>query len=463
MKYKGKKFKTYEKFILMALNAEGPLSSDELDDKFLIFISSIWYHRKDKGTESLLEYIVDEGENVEFSVKHKIENDKIPDINRIPEGELGSSILIERLIDEEYVEKINNKYQLTSESKQISDKFIQSMQKRGKTIDQDFFNTSATARNNIFMDAFLAILKLSAGFISGSVGLMSDGLDNITDTISAFLVWVGMKLHHEFLSTVLVIFMLFVAGFSAIYGAVNRILSILSNTLTPISQVSLIIIVEIIAICTSFSLFIYQRHVGHENNNLTIISQSVDSRNQIFVGLAVIVGAVFSILNFYWVDAVVGLFIGTMIFKSAIGLAKDVESAHKGENTDFNKYKTFFGNYMKINHMETYQFWILYGISNRKIYSKKDLVNSFENAFNNRYIPMLSELNVVPVIHEDFDKCFSEIINPLISKNWVIEKGDDVYNITDSGLKYLTDILDSFNDFNFDFLDSFLLKISDES
>ena len=46
MKVKGDKLKSFEKFILMALNDEGPLSSVELDDKFLIFISSVWYHRK---------------------------------------------------------------------------------------------------------------------------------------------------------------------------------------------------------------------------------------------------------------------------------------------------------------------------------------------------------------------------------------------------------------------------------
>ena len=60
MKVKGDKLKSFEKFILMALNDEGPLSSVELDDKFLIFISSVWYHRKDKGTESLIEEIVDD-------------------------------------------------------------------------------------------------------------------------------------------------------------------------------------------------------------------------------------------------------------------------------------------------------------------------------------------------------------------------------------------------------------------
>ncbi len=463
MKVKGDKLKSFEKFILMALNDEGPLSSVELDDKFLIFISSVWYHRKDKGTESLIEEIVDESESIEFTVKHKIKHDENVSVEKeIPEGEIGTSFLINRLVDEDYVIFSEGKYSLTSKGKSVSDNLIKSMEKRSNTIDKNFFNPSATARNNIFIDAFLAILKLSAGAISGSVGLLSDGLDNITDTISAFLVWLGIKFDHEFISTIIVIFMLFVASFTAIFNAVDRIFAILTNTFTPITQVTLVIVVELIAICTSFSLFIYQRHVGHENNNLTIISQSVDSRNQIFVGLAVIIGAIFSVFKFYWVDAVVGLFIGAMIFKSAVGLAKDVKSSVNGASTDFTKYKTFFGYYMKINHMETYQFWILFSIENKDYHTKEELVSSFENSFNNRYIPMLSELNVVPVIHEDFDKYFDEIIKPLISKNWIIEESQDKFDITSEGLKYLSDILDSFSDYDFGFTDAFVLKLSDE-
>lgn len=52
MKINGKTLVGFDKFILMALYVEGPLSLTQVDDKTIIFISSIWYQQwneKDKS------------------------------------------------------------------------------------------------------------------------------------------------------------------------------------------------------------------------------------------------------------------------------------------------------------------------------------------------------------------------------------------------------------------------------
>jgi len=40
-------------------------------------------------------------------------------------------------------------------------------------------------------------MKLLAGFLSGSVGLIADGADATVDTVSASLVWIGIKYKKE--------------------------------------------------------------------------------------------------------------------------------------------------------------------------------------------------------------------------------------------------------------------------
>lgn len=465
MKINGKTLVGFDKFILMALYVEGPLNLTQIDDKTIIFISSIWYQQWNETDKSFLNSIIDNIERLRcFFKKKSLDSD---DEIETKKGSLGSINRFIKLTEFGLVEKSINEnnsdefYKLTVFGEEKGEYLVNSMKKRGKEIDKYFFNTNAVARNNIFIDFFLAILKLSAGFISGSVGLISDGLDAITDTISAFFVWLGIKFHHEFLSTILVIIMLFVAGFSAAYESITRIIEILNNTVNPINQVPLVVAVEGIAILSAIGLFIYQRHVGRSYNNLTIISQSVDSKNHIFIGSAVIIGAILSLFNIFWVDAIVGIFIAFGILRDAFGLLKDAKSSYEGEETDFSKYKTFFGDYIKINHLETFRLWILFAIRNKNINTQKELVKSFNEIFKDNYIPVISELDLIPNENLDFQNNFEEIISHLIDNNWV-EKNGDNYKITELGLEHLDSILNDFNTFDVKFSDSLLLKLSNE-
>ncbi|BBL61225.1 MAG: cation transporter [Methanobrevibacter arboriphilus] len=461
MKINGKTLVGFDKFILMALYVEGPLSSTQVDDKTIIFISSIWYQQWNEKDKSFLNSIIDSVERTRYFFKRDSVDSKT--IIEVEAGEMGSLNNFNRLINFGLVEKIDDEtYKLTEFGQKKGKYLVNAMKKRSKEIDKYLLNTNAVARNNIFIDFFLAVLKLSTGFISGSVGLISDGLDAITDTISAFFVWLGIKFHHEFLSTILVIFMLFIAGFSAVYESITRIIEILNNTVSPINQVPLVVAVEGIAILFAIGLFVYQRHVGRSFNNLTIISQSVDSKNHIFIGSAVIIGAVLSLFNIFWVDAIVGIFIGFGILRDAFGLLRDAKSSYDGEETDFSKYKTVFGDYVNINHLETFRLWILFSVHNKDLNTQEELVKSFNETFKDNYIPVISELDLLPNEDLDFNSNFDEIIIHLIDNNW-LEKDGGIYKITESGLNHLDIILNDFNNFDVKFSDSLLLKLSNEN
>ena len=53
-------------------------------------------------------------------------------------------------------------------------------------IQQHIFKASSAALNTVIIDFILAVMKLSAGFITGSVGILADGVDATSDTISKF-------------------------------------------------------------------------------------------------------------------------------------------------------------------------------------------------------------------------------------------------------------------------------------
>ena len=95
--------------------------------------------------------------------------------------------------------------------------------------------------------------------------------------------------------------------------------------------------VEGVAIMAAVFLFYYQRFVGKVTNSLTLISQSVDSKNHIFIGSSVIIGAIFAIYGIYFVDALIGLFVGAGIFRDAVSLLREAIFAERGGEEDYSK------------------------------------------------------------------------------------------------------------------------------
>ena len=94
---------------------------------------------------------------------------------------------------------------------------------------------TAAARNTVIADFFLAVMKLSAGLFSASVGLIADGADAAIDTVSASVVWAGIKFKKEFLGTLIVISMMFLTAISVGYESVTKIVDAITATIPPIS------------------------------------------------------------------------------------------------------------------------------------------------------------------------------------------------------------------------------------
>jgi len=300
---------------------------------------------------------------------------------------------------------------------------------------------------------------LSIGFITGSVGLISNGTDSATDTISAFLVWVGIKFKHESMSTLLVIILLFVASITVGFESLSRIYAALTSTISPIVDPSYVIVIEGLAIFIYAGLYFYQRQVGRASGNLTLISQSVDSKNHIFIASSVVIGAIFSIFGIYYVDAIVGAVVAFRIFTDAVGLLKDAIHSMKGEETDLHKYKTPVGDYVQDGKMKAFRIWVIYAVWSRKIMTKEDIINSLDNMYTKTYIPVLSELNLIPEDKIGFISEFDRIIDPLVKRKFISPDGNN-YTVTESGIKHFNDL---FRYYDVHYSDLLMLDVESET
>jgi len=327
------------------------------------------------------------------------------------------------------------KYQLTEEGKAQAQVTAKAMEKGATILQNQILSPTATARNTTAGYVFLAVLKLVAGFLSGSVGLIADGADTAVDTVASSVVWFGMKFKKEILGTIVIIGLMFVTAIFLFYDSITSVIENFTGSFLPITIPYVVIFIELIAVISMFALSLYQRFVGRRSQSLALISQSIDSKNSVYSSLAVIVGVLLSIFGVHWVDAVVGGFIAIRICMDSFGLTREAYKAMHGEKTEFSKFKIPFEKQIEQRRFETFRNWVMYSIHEDKLGTKQEIVNSLEKTFRPSYMPALfTEFTVGREFN--FEDNFSHIMKPLIENEYVKES-TGTFAITDKGKSYI--------------------------
>ena len=409
---------------------EGSLDLDELEKMTSIFVSQF----EMVGTEF--------GPRIVSSIFSKFGRPAIIRRNRVKREKSERQIDVKlecQNLQEKGLIRINQngKYELSAEGEEKAKEFEKGLKKGSYILENQFINPSAAARNTVTIDFFLALLKLFSGVFSGSVGLLADGADAAIDTVSAAVVWFGMRIKRENLGTLIVLLMMFVTGISVGYDSLISIVEAFFGALSPLAMPHLVILTEIIALIVAAFLFLYQRFVGKRSGNLALISQSVDSKNHIYVAIAVITGALFSIFGINYVDALIGGFVAMRILIDGIRLSKETIASLKGEDVNLEKYEIPFERHWRMSKIETFRTWILYSIKELELKTKYELINELKRTFKPEYVPILTEFKFRLGEGFDFEESFDALMCPLLEKG-LLNKKNENFLITDKGRKHLT-------------------------
>jgi cation diffusion facilitator family transporter len=422
----------FNKFILLALLKEGPLALDEIENMTSILVSQFEMVGMEFGTR------------IVSSIFSKFGRPAAIRLNRAKQKVRQQEIDVKlecRNLQEKGLITMNQtcRFELTWEGREKAAEFDKNLKKSADILEGQFLSSSAAARNTIIVDFFLASLKLFSGIFSGSVGLLADGADAAVDTVSAAVVWLGMKIKKEILGTLIVLLMMFISGISVGYDSIRSIVDAFLGALSPLAMPYLVIITEIIALIFALVLFLYQRFVGKRNGSLVLISQSVDSKNHIFVALGVITGAIFSIFGIYFVDAFVGGFVAMRILIDGIRLSRETIASIKGEEVDLKKYEIPFEKHWEMSKLETFGTWILYSVKELKVNTRDELIHELERTFKPKYVPILTEFKFSLGKGFDFEKSFDTLVNPLVENNLLVKRNGD-FLITEEGSKRITEL-----------------------
>ena len=186
---------------------------------------------------------------------------------------------------------------------------------------------------SLCVHVLLSMLKLGVGFVSRSAGLIADGLDNAADTVSSFLVWLGIKYDKEKLASVFILLTMVLSVGGVSVATVGKI-----SHPDPIREGLLAFVVSGLCGLLMLGLSAYQYLVGRKTSSLAILCQAVDSRNHFYTSLLVCGGILLSFLAdlwgapwLYYGDALASGVIGLLILRGVVELVQEMFRKGEGE------------------------------------------------------------------------------------------------------------------------------------
>ncbi len=333
-----------------------------------------------------------------------------------------------RLIELELVNVDEDKlYRLTEAGIQEATKVGEGLQKITHSIGTFFAKGENAAKLSIIIDLLLSILKLGVGFLSNSMALIADGFDNMVDVVSAVVVFLGIRYKKELISTVFILLMMFVTVGWIGYEAVLRLIH------SEVVDAGVITIVAaIVSGLACYLMSVYQYAVGKRTYSLSLISQSIDSKNHVFIAIAVLIGIVFARFNIFIVDSIVALCVAIMILKSAIGLAIETLKVAKGADLDISRFVRIEERIVE-NHRNNYlKGWILFSLQETN--RREEIAARYADSFSTEGLPFVDQFGFLKGY--DFTKNLDSLFNELVEKGLVVNK-EGGYFLTKEGEKAL--------------------------
>ena len=335
---------------------------------------------------------------------------------------------LEELKNDGWIIPDGERYELTTLGHEKAEKVLSELRQTGEKL-QKFLMPEFVPKVSLIAHLFLAALKLPAGLISGSVGLINDAVDTLLDGLACLLISAGFRYDMERPVNVVLVLLMLVTGGVTFYEAVRRFFVPYEIDINWFTFVA-----AIFSAVVCLLLWLYQRFIGMRCGSLALITQSVDSRNHVIVAASVTAGLVASLLRFPLLDTLVGLVVAALILKSGVELFIDLLRYRGDEEPDFSRYK--FGiikRYEKFRQIQLRD-WMLYLIEKQKSILRSELISRVQEVLNFSKNPSLRALGLTGEKSQNSLK-IEEMIRELIEQNWVTDS--DPVQITETGVQHL--------------------------
>ncbi len=187
----------------------------------------------------------------------------------------------------------------------------------------------------ILSNLLLCTIKITVGAVVGSISIVADGFNNLSDMGSSVITMIGFKLANkpadsdhpfghgrfEYISAFIVSALIMLVGFELFKSSAG---AIINNETAPTYSVVAIIILAV-SILVKLYMFFFNRKIGKTINSEALLATAQDSLNDcvatsvilLSVGVSMLVNVPFNL------DAVMGILVALFILYSGVSSAKN--------------------------------------------------------------------------------------------------------------------------------------------
>ena len=197
----------------------------------------------------------------------------------------------------------------------------------------------------IGVNVLLSLLKILAGafLLGGSVSVIADGVNNLSDAASGLISLLGFKLaekpadaehpyghgRYEYLSGLMVALLILVIGVELLKSSVVKIFSPGKTGFSLIARSILLF-----SVLGKLWLMYFNRSLSLRIHSETLRATSADSRNDVITTLSVLIAALISRFTGFDLDGYIGAAVALFILYSGYGLVKSTIDPLLGKAPD---------------------------------------------------------------------------------------------------------------------------------
>lgn len=300
----------------------------------------------------------------------------------------------------------------------------------------------------IVTNLILFFIKLSVGIFTNSIAVTADAFNNLSDSASSLITIIGFKLSNipadeehpfghgriEYLSALVVSFMVMLVGFQFIKSSFERILH---PSKVIFELIPFLLILLSMAVKVWLSMF--NKKIGSIIDSDALKASALDSLGDVIISAVVSVSLIFSLWSSFPLDGYLGVLVAAFILYSGFKLVKETVNPLLGEAPDMElvreikasvlSYKSIIGVHDLIIH--NYGPGKAMASIHAEVPSNVNLV-TIHNVIDKAEREISEKLNLILVIHMDpVNLNDKEVKNTKNQISHILEKFKSVKSIHD--------------------------------
>ncbi|MFW0884116.1 cation diffusion facilitator family transporter [Candidatus Acidulodesulfobacterium sp. H_13] len=184
----------------------------------------------------------------------------------------------------------------------------------------------------IFANLLLTIVKFYVGIVGNSEALIADGFNSLSDIFAGLVVYISFKVSNkpqdkdhpyghakaEMIATFIVSLIFFLFGFSVI--TISALKIYFRQFQRPAFDT---LIVALVTIIIKEILYKWTLRWGKLLKSTGLIATAYDHQSDVIVSVAVVIGILFAIEGYPYMDPVAGIIVSFFIFRLAVKLIRE--------------------------------------------------------------------------------------------------------------------------------------------